>query len=335
VRVLSLVSNVVFRDVLTRELFSILSSTNERERYLAFNLLRTVEEETLIKDLLNAITNEKNSVKVRESSIKALRAFPGTDEILRKSAMDVLKGVIDESQIPTLREAGVSVLGEIGEGEPEVAEYLKKRGENKKENDKLRLMALVQLGRTQQYFSVSLVALINLFIDISNPLSDPLNIPNSFVVDLLMEKQESLSEEQLENHKIVVREFIRLDILDIGLKFRFSETLISLDDSPETKELLRTAWANPAEDIGRYVAELREESLSDDNYPAFEFLRTEIGKRKVIKNTTIALEEIETIIGESDKIGEFEKKYPNQREISENLDNFLNSYKNMQKTLKN
>ena len=89
----------------------------------------------------------------------------------------------------------------------------------------------------------------------------PLDIPNSFVTYLLPEKEERLSEEQLENHKIVVREFIRLNLLDIGLKFMFSEALISWDDSPKTKELLRTAWANPAEDMGRYVAQLREGCL--------------------------------------------------------------------------
>ncbi|MCZ0933517.1 MAG: hypothetical protein OXJ52_10270 [Oligoflexia bacterium] len=210
VRVLSFVSNVALKDVLTRELFSILSSTNERERYLAFNLLRSVDEETLIKDILNAIKDEKNSVEVRKSSIRALRAFSSLDESLKKSAMDVLKGVIDESQIPTLREISVSVLGEIGEGELEVAEYLQKKGTNEDEDDKLRLMALAQLGRNQEYFLASVVTLTKWFEDIdkiTNLLSDPLDIPNSFVTALLLEKQERLSEEklELEIHKIVVK----------------------------------------------------------------------------------------------------------------------------------
>ncbi|MCZ0933251.1 MAG: hypothetical protein OXJ52_08890, partial [Oligoflexia bacterium] len=332
VRVLSFVSNFALRDVLTRELVSILSSTNERERHLAFNLLRSVEEETLIKDLLNAITDERNSVKVRESSIKALRAFLSTDESLKKSAMDVLKGVIDEGQIPTLRETSVRVLGEIGEGLPEVAEYLREQGENKKENDKLRLMALIQLGRDQEYFSISVNALTEWFedIEIINPLSDPLDIPNSFIKALLPEKEERLSEEQLESHKIVLREFIRLNLLNIGLKFEFSETLILWDDSPETKELLREVWGNPAEDMGRYVAQLRKESESDENYPAFEFLQNEIGNLKGIKDFTIALLQIESIINE------FEREYPKQKEeISEKLENFLISYENMQESLKN
>ena len=103
VRVLSFVSSVALRDVLTRELFSILSSTNEREKYLAFNLLRAVDEETLINDLLNAIKDEKNSVEVRKPAIRSLRAFSNMDATLRKEAMDVLKEMIDESQIPTFK----------------------------------------------------------------------------------------------------------------------------------------------------------------------------------------------------------------------------------------
>ena len=279
-RVLSFVSGVALRDVLTRELFSILSSVNERDRYLAFNLLKSVDEETLIKDLLNAIKDEKNSVEVRKPAIRSLRAFSNMDETLRKSAIDVLKEVIDESQIPTLRETSVSVLGEIGEGELEVAEYLMKKGTDEDENAKLRLMALIQLGRNQKYFPISIWILNDWFentIYKPAPLSVPLDIPNSFVTDLLPKKQE-LSEEQLESYKIVVKDFIRLDILDIGLKFQFSETLIRWDNSPETKDLLREVWANLAKDMGLYVKQLAEEGLSDENYHAFEFLQTETEK---------------------------------------------------------
>ena len=338
VRVLSFVSSVALRDVLTRELFSILSSTNEREKYLAFNLLRAVDEETLINDLLNAIKDEKNSVEVRKPAIRSLRAFSNMDATLRKEAMDVLKEMIDESQIPTLRETSVSVLGEIGEGELEVAEYLmRENGINKNEDDKLRLLALTQLGRNQEYFPISIGILTDWFEDTiykPAPLGVPLDIPSSFVTVLLLEKQERVSEEQLESHKKVVREFIHLDILDVGLKFRFSETLIRWDNSPDTKDLLRKAWANPAEDMGLYVKQLVEESLSDENYQAFEFLRTQIEElEKEVKNFNIpqeiALDRIKSVVEK------FDKAYSNQKEITENLENFLNSYRKMQENIKN
>ena len=337
VRVLSFVSSVALRDVLTRELFSILSSTNEREKYLAFNLLRAVDEETLINDLLNAIKDEKNSVEVRKPAIRSLRAFSNMDETLRKETIDVLKEMIDKSQIPTLRETSVSVLGEIGEESPEVVEYLQKKGTDKKENDKLRLLTLTQLGRNQEYFPISIGILTDWFEDTiykPAPLGVPLDIPSSFVTVLLLEKQERVSEEQLESHKKVVREFIHLDILDVGLKFRFSETLIRWDNSPDTKDLLRKVWANPAEDMGLYVEQLYEESLSDENYQAFEFLRTQIEElEKEVKNFNIpqeiALNRIKSVVEK------FDKAYSNQKEITENLENFLNSYRKMQENIKN
>ena len=336
-RVLSFVSGVALRDVLTRELFSILSSVNERDRYLAFNLLRSVDEETLIKDLLNAIKDEKNSVEVRKPAIRSLRAFSNMDAALKKEAIDVLKGVIDKSQIPTLRETSVSVLGEIGEGDLEVAEYLmREKGTDEDENAKLRLMALIQLGRNQEYFPISIGILTDWFentIYKPAPLSVPLDIPNSFVTALLLEKQE-LSEEQLESHKTVVKDFIRLDILNIELKFRFSETLILWDNSSETKDLLREAWTNPAEDMGLYVKQLAEESLSEENYQTLEFLQTQIEElEKEVKNfkipQEIALDKIKSIIKKLKRI------YPDQVNVAEKLENFLISYENMQENLRN
>jgi len=337
-RVLSFVSSVALKDVLTRELFSILSSTNQSDRYLAINLLRrAVDEETLINDLLNAIKDERNSLEVKKPSIRSLRAFSNMDETLKGEAISVLKEVIDKSQIPALRETSVHVLGEIGEGELEVAEYLQKKGTDEDEDDKLRLLALTQLGRSQEHFPVSVYILTEWFINIdkiTNPLSAPLDIPNSFVTALLPEKQERLSEEQLESHKTIAKEFIRLAILDIGLKFRFSETLIRWDNSPDTKDLLRRAWANPAEDMGLYVGQLYKESLSDENYLAFEFLRTEIEElEKGVKNLKIpkeiALDDVKSVI---EKLKRF---YSDQVNVAEKLDNFLISYENMQESLKN
>jgi len=338
-RVLSFVSSVALKDVLTRELFSILSSTNQSDRYLAINLLRrAVDEETLINDLLNAIKDERNSLEVKKPSIRSLRAFSSMDETLKGEAISVLKEVIDKSQIPALRETSVHVLGEIGEGELEVAEYLREKGTIKNEDDKLRLLALTQFGRSQEHFPVSVYILTEWFIGIYkiiNPLSAPLDIPNSFVTALLPEKQERLSEEQLESHKTIAKEFIRLAILDIGLKFRFSETLIRWDNSPDTKDLLRKAWANPAEDMGLYVGQLYKESLSDENYLAFEFLRTETEKllKGIAKNPEIP----QSLVFEKMKsmVSELKRLYPGQVNVAEKLDNFFISYENMQESLKN
>ncbi|MCZ0933516.1 MAG: hypothetical protein OXJ52_10265 [Oligoflexia bacterium] len=118
------------------------------------------------------------------------------------------------------------------------------------------------------------------------------------------------------------------------MKFRFSETLISWDDSPETKDLLRKAWANSAEDMGLYVKQLAEESLSDENYQAFEFLKIEIEKllKDIAKNPEIPQEIILDVI--KSMVKELKKVYPNQV-IAEKLENFLISYENMQENIKN
>ena len=334
-KVISFVSNLVITNPFARELLRLLSSTDENDRYLARDLFQG-STKNLIRELVGSIGDDIYSITARESLINALRGFPNVEEEIRREAIEALKRIIDNSSIPALRETSVSVLGEIGKEKPEVAEYLQKKGTNEDEDDKLRLLALTQLGRDQEYFPVSVNSLTEWFkdIDITNPLSDPLEIPNSFVTALLTEKQERLSEELLESHKRVVREFIRLNLLDIGLKFRFSETLISWDDSPETKDLLRDAWTNPAEDMGQYVEQLRKESLSDENYQAFEFLKTEIDKRKGIKNTKVTLRQIDLIIGKPDKIGEFDAKYPDQKEISEKLKVFVGSYKEMLENIK-
>jgi len=145
----SFLSDIAFRDVLTKELFNILSSTNPSDRYLAINLLRSaaVDEEALIKDLLNVIQDERRPAEVRGAAVRAFRVISNMDEDLRGEVIDVLKEVVDESQIPPLRETSVNVLGELGEGMSEVAEYLleyllKTRDETN-EDDKLRLMALI------------------------------------------------------------------------------------------------------------------------------------------------------------------------------------------------
>ena len=333
-RVLSFVSSVALRDVLTKELFSILSSTNQSDRYVGINLLRRAkDEETLISDLLDVIKNERNSVGVRRPAIRAIRAFSSMDETLKGKAISVLKGVIDKSQLPSLRETSISVLGEIGEGELEVAEYLRETGESKNEDDKIRLMALTQLGRSKEYFPVSVVILTKWFEGINyipTPLNVPLDIPAFFVDSLLSDKKRELSENQLKSHKTIVKEFIRLNILDIELKFSFSETLITWDGGLENRVFLRKVWAKPAKDIGLYVKQLAEESLSEENYQAFEFLRTQISilNKKALKPQKV-------LIYTESMMTKFDKDNPDQKEITEKLENFLNSYRKIQESLKN
>ena len=60
----------------------------------------------------------------RKSLINALRGFPDIEEDLRKEAIESLKHIIKTSTYPSLRQASVSTLGQIGEGVEGVAEYL-------------------------------------------------------------------------------------------------------------------------------------------------------------------------------------------------------------------
>ena len=274
---------------------------------------------------------------MRKPAIRSLRAFLGMDETLKGETISVLKRVIDTSQLPSLKEISVSVLGEMGEGEPEVTWYLREKGTNEDEDDKLRLMALTQLGRNQEYFPVSIEALIDWFDginNITNPLAVSLNIPDFFVDSLLLEKKGELSEKQLKSHKVIVKEFIRLDILDTGLKFRFSETLIIWDNSPENKAFLRKVWVNPAEEIGLYIEQLAEESLSEENYQAFEFLKTHI---EAIEETAKRFKIPQEIVLDDVKsmVEQFDKAYFNQEEMLKKLESFVASYEKTQESLKN
>ena len=86
--------------------------------------------------------------------------------------------------------------------------------------------------------------------------------------------------------------------------------------------------------MGLYVEQLYEESLSEENYQAFEFLQTETEKLKEIaKNSevpqSLVFEKMKSIVSELKRI------YPNQVNVAEKLENFLISYENMQESLKN
>ena len=326
----SFISDIAFRDVLTRELFSILSSANPSDRYLAINLLKSaVDEETLISDLLIAIQDERHSAEVRQSAIRALQAISGMEEDLRKEVIGVLKGVIDESQIPSLRETSVVALGEIGKEKPEVAEYLIDIGDDTNNSDELRLIALIEFGRNKDYFLISIDKFSEWLAGRNyeeNPLNIQPEIPNFFRNSLLSAKGRDRSE----YHIIVVKEFIRSGILGIELKIEFSEILLSWDDSLENKALLREAYSKPARDIRLYVEnDLFGGDLFEESYGAFQFLTIEISALENVKNSKRTLREIELII-----IG-LKKAFPSQNEIAEKLEKVVNSYKKVLETIEN
>ena len=330
-RVLSFVSDIAFRDILTKELFSIMSSANPRDRYLAIELLKkATDEETLTSDLLETIQDERRSAEVRLPALRALRAVSNMNEDLKGEVINALRDVIDESQIPSLRETAVSVLGEMGEGKPEVAGYLTEVGDDTNKSDELRLIALTELGRNKDYFSISIEKLawwLERRDYKKDPLEiQPLDIPVSFVDALLSAKREELSK----SHIVVVREFIRSEILNTKFKLRFSETLLSWDDSLENKALLSEAYSNLAKDIGLYVRDdLFKENLLEENYGAFKFFTNRISEIEHIRNSAIALQEIESIIQE------FKILSPGQNKIAEELENVVNSYTKMLEIIKN
>ena len=274
-RVLSFVPDLVFRDVLTSELFNILSSVNQRDKNLAGRLFMSSSQEVLINNIVSSIQQEEYSVTAKQSVIKALRAVPNMNEAMREEVISVLKGVIDDSKIQFLRETSVNVLGEVGAKVPEVAEYLRDKGVNKGETDKLRLIALIQLGRNKTYFLNS-IDLLSAWLKNrdhkKNPLAIQPEIPDSFLDSLLLVKKAELSA----NHITVLQEFILSGILDIELKLKFSETLMSWDDSSGSKALLQKAYTDPVTDIGLYVENLSKEILSEKNYAAFAFLKPSI-----------------------------------------------------------
>ena len=332
-RVFSFVSDIAFRDVLTRELFNMLSSVNPEDRYLAISLLQSASlgEETLTRDLLNIIQDENRSIEIRQPALRAVKAISvDNNEELKKEVIAVLKEIIDKSQVPSLRQTAVVILGVIGGGvSEEVAEYLEKIGREIKENDELRLIALIELGRHKDYFSISIEKLA-LWLKGRNYEKNPLNILLEFS-DSLLESLLLIEEPELsDNHVTVLREFIRSDILNAELKIRFSETLLSWDDSLENKAFLRD-YLNPSTDIRLYVENelFKEENLFEENYGAFVFLTRQINILENFKNPTRNLEEIETLIKE------FLFLHPNQLEIAEKLEKIVNSYKNMLESIKN
>ena len=234
--------------------------------------------------------------------------------------------MIEESGVPFLRQTAMAVLGELGEGVDEAAEYLLKIGEDENTSDELRLMALIELGRNESYFFDSIEILARwLGKGKKKRLAIQPEISDSFLDSLLKEGERS------ENHLIVVKEFIRSGILNAELKLRFSETLLSWDVNLENKAFLREAYSNPARDIKLYVEkDLFEEGIFEENYGASQFLLENISLYENIKNPLEILEEeIDTLIEE------FKKDYSNQIKIAEKLEEIVNSYKEILETITN
>ena len=329
-RFLSFVPALVFRGVLTSELLSMLSSVNQRDRHLASRLFMSSSQEVLINNIVSSMQQEgQYSVTARQSAIKALRAFPNMNEAMREEVINVLKGVIDDSRIQVLRETSVNVLGEIGAKIPEVAEYLRDKGDDRNEEDKLRLIALIQLGRNKSHFLNSINLLAKWLKDRDhkkNPLAIQPAIPDSFLDSLLLVKKE----ERSANHITVLKAFILSGILDIELKLKFSETLMSWDESSSSKALLQKAYADPVTDIGIYVENLSKKILSEKNYVAFDFLKPNIASVQVQGDLSsiIALNLIES------NITQLKVEYPDQAEVAEKVENFVDSYKKMLKIIK-
>ena len=325
--VLSFISSLVFKEALSKEIFNILISAKESDKYLAVSLFKSVNEEAFVDNLLKAINNERFSPQARLSSIRALLTFQEIGEELGLEIIKVLKKVIDSSNIPELRETAVGVLGEIGEGQPEVAEYLQEIGDNEEESNKIRIIALIQLGRSLTYFDSSIKLLAKWFENEnyeSQPPGVTLKIPDSFVDSLLGLEKWRVPEAYI----LVLQEFIRLEILKADVKLSFSETLIHWDNTPDSKALLEEALASPAKDTALYVEQLSEKMLSEENYQAFEFLKTEIDKLKDTENTTIVLQATELIINK------FEKDYSHQTEILKKIRIFLENYMKIQENIK-
>ena len=325
-KAVTFIKNLAIKSSVVNELIVLLYSIDED---LSKSVFHTHILENLREELIYSIGDDKYSVPEREALISALRGFPDIEEDLRKEAIESLKHIIKTSTYPSLRQASVSTLGQIGEGVEGVAEYLIGIGGDTSKSDVLKLLALIELGRDKDHFLTSIGKLSSWFKDRKNTenlLIQP-KVSDSFIDSLLSTKEEESSKQ----HIIVLKGLIRSEILELGLelKLQFSETLLNWDDSVENKAFLREAYLNPVEDIISYVEEeLFKEGLSDDDYEALDFLTTELNDLEKTNPIEI-LYEIESII----KV--FKNKYHNQVEKAQKLKNIVNSYKKIVENLQN
>ena len=319
--VLSFISNLVFKDALSKEIFQLLTSVNESDKYLAINLFKSVDEEVFINNLLSAIQNDKFSPQARIASVNSLIVFKNTEnKPLKKEIIDTLKEVIDTSQLQDLRQASVRILGAFGEGNPELIDYLKKLTDEE-EYDVIRFTSLLQVGRNKSDFDESIKALAKWFDGRDhkkNPLNIKPEIPQSFLESLLSEREEATN-----NQIIVVRGFILSGILDVETKLTFSKVLISWNKEPESnstkkrltnQEIIEEVWTDPIADTILYIDKLYKETRAEDNEQAFEYLKVRVNKLKTEDTSFIILEYFESMIQD------FATKHPEQKEIANKIE---------------
>ena len=159
----------------------------------------------------------------------------------------------------------------------------------------------------------------------SNELIVQSEISDSFIDSLLSTKEEERSKQ----HITVLKGLIRLEILGLELKLKFSETLLNWGDSAENNAFLIEFYLNPTEEIISYMEEeLFKEGLSYDDYEALDFLKAELNILKKQSPLEI-LYKIELII---DK---FKRNYSKQVEKTQKLENIVESYQKIVKSIQN
>ena len=325
-KTLSFIPNIVLRGVFAHEVFQILSSDRNQDKFLANSLLFSSTEQEVISILISSIQEERYSVSARRSAIQALRAFPEIDDEIKGRIISRLSEVIDNrSENQSLRLASLSVLGEIAVGVPEVAGYLEDKGKDTNESDDFRLMALMERGRNPSQFPNSIEILAEWLDERrndENPVKIEVEIPLLFLESLLSVTKEGASNE----HIIVLEELIRSRRLNLEMKIKSSETLSRWDESLKTKAFLRDIYSQDRffDDMSAYVEELFQESWSQESQEAFDFLQESIAEAKKATNFTQSIEFIEL------DIKELQKKYPNQLKTAKKLEIFLKSYKKIE-----
>ena len=322
--VFEFVKGAVAGNILTKAIFHF-AQLGDAE--LLNQIVLISSESELIHLLYAVIKDSSHSDETRSVAIQTLLALPEALQIRRTGTVQLLKDIVDTGQDQDLeiRISALKVLGKIAERAEEAAEYLEKVGGREEEEDELRLIALIHAGRNPDYIDNSMKTLAAWLENrnyIDNPLNIKLETPTAFLNLLLSSKKETISD-----RIIVIKEFISSGILDIETKLKLSETLIHwTEDSPESeeiKEFLKKIWENPAIEIGIYVEQLHQKNSSQDNKPAFDFIKSEFSE--IIKNP--ARDPLKVI---ESTINKFEKNYPNQKEIvAEKLRNFIESYKKL------
>ena len=333
--VFEFVKGVAAGNILTKAIFHF-AQLGDAE--LLNQIVLISSESELINLLYAVIKDSSHSDETRSVAIQTLLALPEALQIRRTRTVQLLKDIVDTGQDQDLeiRISALKVLGKIAERAEEAAEYLEKVGGKKESEDELRLIALIHAGRNPDYIDIVIDALLELITDSKNKGNKPyflnslesqIEIPPAFLSSLLSVKKEQT------NHIIVIKEFILTGISDIETKLKLSDILIhwtkASPESEEIKEFLKKIWENPALDIGIYVEQLHEKNSSQDNKPAFDFLKTEISHLRGILDSSIVLLKVDS------SIIEFKRFYPDQIKITEELRTFIESYKKMQNYIEN